>query len=233
MHGTKLAESSPRRRRPARIPATPVVPTANVRVCPQTLVNADVRSFLRRGNLIRRPRSCRIAETRRAKEAARGETSAYSRGEPARADRPARVAAGDSAHGGGHRCRGCVSARDGLDTEPFELREGVSIHRYRPRSANGGIVSYAGEYGSALYEMRPSQPALCLRTVSMSSKHAIHLMFCCSRRARLVDVEQPSCSINTISSPSSSVRTSASVGFSSAARCLPRNSVFVSQTWSW
>ncbi len=39
------------------------------------------------------------------------------------------------------------------DTEPFESREGVSIHRYVPKFAQGGLAGYAREYGSALLEM--------------------------------------------------------------------------------
>jgi glycosyltransferase involved in cell wall biosynthesis len=37
--------------------------------------------------------------------------------------------------------------------EPYELLQGVHIHRYRPRYASGGIATYAIEYGSALLSM--------------------------------------------------------------------------------
>ncbi len=39
------------------------------------------------------------------------------------------------------------------DREPFELREGVRIHRFPAVSANGGAASYAREYGSATWHM--------------------------------------------------------------------------------
>jgi glycosyltransferase involved in cell wall biosynthesis len=39
------------------------------------------------------------------------------------------------------------------DREPFELREGVRIHRFPGVSANGSVASYAREYGSALWHM--------------------------------------------------------------------------------
>jgi glycosyltransferase involved in cell wall biosynthesis len=40
------------------------------------------------------------------------------------------------------------------DTEAYELRDGVRIHRYPAHPAEGGIGSYVREYGSALHEMR-------------------------------------------------------------------------------
>jgi glycosyltransferase involved in cell wall biosynthesis len=39
------------------------------------------------------------------------------------------------------------------DREPFELREGVRIHRFPAASANGSVASYAREYCSALWHM--------------------------------------------------------------------------------
>ena len=39
------------------------------------------------------------------------------------------------------------------DREPFELREGVRIHRFPGVSANGSVASYVREYGSALWHM--------------------------------------------------------------------------------
>ena len=36
------------------------------------------------------------------------------------------------------------------DTEPYELRDGVAIHRFELRSASGGIVSYGREYLQAV-----------------------------------------------------------------------------------
>jgi glycosyltransferase involved in cell wall biosynthesis len=39
------------------------------------------------------------------------------------------------------------------DREPFELREGIRIHRFPAASANGSAISYAREYGSALWHM--------------------------------------------------------------------------------
>jgi glycosyltransferase involved in cell wall biosynthesis len=41
---------------------------------------------------------------------------------------------------------------DKVDREPFELREGVEIHRYRPAFAGGGAAGYLREYGRALFE---------------------------------------------------------------------------------
>jgi glycosyltransferase involved in cell wall biosynthesis len=38
--------------------------------------------------------------------------------------------------------------------EPFEQLQGVSIHRYRARYAEGGVAGYALEYASALVSMR-------------------------------------------------------------------------------
>lgn len=38
------------------------------------------------------------------------------------------------------------------DREPFERREGVEIHRYRPAWAGGGAAGYVREYGRALWE---------------------------------------------------------------------------------
>lgn len=38
--------------------------------------------------------------------------------------------------------------------ESFERLDGVSIHRYRARLADGGVAGYAIEYGSALWSMR-------------------------------------------------------------------------------
>jgi glycosyltransferase involved in cell wall biosynthesis len=38
--------------------------------------------------------------------------------------------------------------------EPFERLEGVAIHRYRARSADGGVLAYGIEYASALASMR-------------------------------------------------------------------------------
>ena len=37
--------------------------------------------------------------------------------------------------------------------EPYERLQGVDIHRYRPRTADGGIVAYGLEYASALWSM--------------------------------------------------------------------------------
>jgi glycosyltransferase involved in cell wall biosynthesis len=39
------------------------------------------------------------------------------------------------------------------DRKPFELREGVRIHRFPGVSANGSVASYVREYGSALWHM--------------------------------------------------------------------------------
>jgi glycosyltransferase involved in cell wall biosynthesis len=39
------------------------------------------------------------------------------------------------------------------DRAGFEHREGVDIHRYEPRPANGGALSYAREYGHALFQI--------------------------------------------------------------------------------
>ena len=39
------------------------------------------------------------------------------------------------------------------DREPFELREGIRIHRFPAASANGSAISYVREYGSALWHM--------------------------------------------------------------------------------
>ena len=38
--------------------------------------------------------------------------------------------------------------------EPFECLQGVRIHRYRARLADGGVAGYALEYGLALWSMR-------------------------------------------------------------------------------
>ncbi len=38
--------------------------------------------------------------------------------------------------------------------EPYERLQGVSIHRYRARPADGGVAGYAVEYASALWSMR-------------------------------------------------------------------------------
>jgi len=38
--------------------------------------------------------------------------------------------------------------------EPFERLQGVCIHRYRARHAEGGVAGYAVEYASALWSMR-------------------------------------------------------------------------------
>ena len=40
------------------------------------------------------------------------------------------------------------------DREPFELREGVEIHRYPLRTATGGPLGYVREYGTALLRTR-------------------------------------------------------------------------------
>jgi glycosyltransferase involved in cell wall biosynthesis len=39
------------------------------------------------------------------------------------------------------------------DREPAEHRDGVSIHRYDPRPADGGLLGYAGEYASAMWNI--------------------------------------------------------------------------------
>lgn len=39
-------------------------------------------------------------------------------------------------------------------SEPYELLEGVRIHRYRARVAEGGVAGYALEYAQALWSMR-------------------------------------------------------------------------------
>jgi glycosyltransferase involved in cell wall biosynthesis len=40
------------------------------------------------------------------------------------------------------------------DTGPFEERDGVAIHRYDPRVAEGGAIGFAIEYASAMRHMR-------------------------------------------------------------------------------
>jgi glycosyltransferase involved in cell wall biosynthesis len=40
------------------------------------------------------------------------------------------------------------------DTGPFEERDGVAIHRYDPRVAEGGAIGFAIEYASAMRQMR-------------------------------------------------------------------------------
>ena len=40
------------------------------------------------------------------------------------------------------------------DREPFEVLEGVEIHRFPLRFAQGGPLGYAREYGSALWRTR-------------------------------------------------------------------------------
>jgi glycosyltransferase involved in cell wall biosynthesis len=47
----------------------------------------------------------------------------------------------------------CPAGRE-HDREPFEVREGVEIHRYRLTPSNGGMLGYAREYGAALWRLR-------------------------------------------------------------------------------
>lgn len=42
---------------------------------------------------------------------------------------------------------------DDRDREPFEIREGVRIHRYRPAPADGSPIGYAREYGLAFWQI--------------------------------------------------------------------------------
>ena len=43
---------------------------------------------------------------------------------------------------------------DGRDTAPFEIRDGVEIHRFPLRPATGSPVSYVREYAQALWRIR-------------------------------------------------------------------------------
>jgi glycosyltransferase involved in cell wall biosynthesis len=47
----------------------------------------------------------------------------------------------------------CPAGED-RDRDPFERIDGVSIHRYKPRTAEGGPLSYMLEYLAALWSMR-------------------------------------------------------------------------------
>jgi len=55
---------------------------------------------------------------------------------------------------GGYRVSVVCPAGRGRDREPFELVEGVAVHRYPRRDAGGGPWSYLREYGTALRHMR-------------------------------------------------------------------------------
>jgi glycosyltransferase involved in cell wall biosynthesis len=43
---------------------------------------------------------------------------------------------------------------DGRDTDPFEIRDGIEIHRFPLRPATGSPISYLREYGQALWRIR-------------------------------------------------------------------------------
>jgi glycosyltransferase involved in cell wall biosynthesis len=47
----------------------------------------------------------------------------------------------------------CPKGED-RDRDAFQLLDGVAIHRYRPRVADGGAVDYGLEYASALRQIR-------------------------------------------------------------------------------
>ena len=69
--------------------------------------------------------------------------------------------------------QGDDAERAGDEREPFELREGIEIHRFPLRFADGGVRGFVSEYAAALRETRRA-------VARLSRKHEFDVVHVCS-----------------------------------------------------
>ena len=93
----------------------------------------------------------------------------------------------------------CAQGTD-RDAAPFEVLEGIEIHRFPLAPASGGPVSYLREYAQAMWRIRLDRAqAGAHAPVRRRARAATRRTSCCSRRAACAAAGRASCSTITTS----------------------------------